>query len=664
MGARDVIFTILAIDEASRTLEKVGLGAEVSGGKLGKFGAIAGTALAGIALAAGAAAVKGVEMASSFQQAMERIHTQAGVGQTAVDQLSGKVLDLAGKVGTSPDSLAAALYHIESSFASAGITGEKAMQMLQTAAEGAKVGGADLVDTTNALNAAVVSGIPGVTDFNSTMGQLNALVGAGDMSMQDMAEAFGGGAITAVKTYGLNLRDVSAALALFGDNQVRGAEAGTMLRMSVQSLAVPAKTGKKALEELGLQSDTLAKAMQHGGLEEAVSTLVDHLRKAGISSKESGQILTEAFGKKAGTGINTLVDQFSRLQGKYVEVDKGSKSFGDSWAAQQKTFAQEWDEVKASIDAVLIKLGLKLIPVLQDVFGWVGQVGTALQGGGGMSTAMTAVSTVVAGVVGWFRDNLMPALQRAADILFPAVHKAVATVSAVFRDHQGIVQFVVAIFKILGALITDILIPELTAIAQLVLAVVGPAFRVIATILEDVVIPVIKFLLKVFMDMVGAIIQGAADAFGWVPGLGPKLKAAADKFDSFKNDVNNALDGIQSNKVIDISVLVNGKKGAIASVGGGQYNINVGGHSVRAMATGGIITHPTHALIGEGGEPEAVVPLSRASSLGFGRGGGDTYNIIMPPSMVMGSAADLARFLEKAIQEAGRSGVKVNLQTA
>ncbi len=36
------------------------------------------------------------------------------------------------------------------------------------------------------------------------------------------------------------------------------------------------------------------------------------------------------------------------------------------------------------------------------------------------------------------------------------------------------------------------------------------------------------------------------------------------------------------------------------------------------LATGGIVTSPTTALIGEGGEPEAVVPLSRASSLGFG----------------------------------------------
>jgi len=40
--------------------------------------------------------------------------------------------------------------------------------------------------------------------------------------------------------------------------------------------------------------------------------------------------------------------------------------------------------------------------------------------------------------------------------------------------------------------------------------------------------------------------------------------------------------------------------------------------SLPGLATGGIVTRPTTALIGEGGEPEAIVPLSRAQSMGFG----------------------------------------------
>jgi SLT domain-containing protein len=49
--------------------------------------------------------------------------------------------------------------------------------------------------------------------------------------------------------------------------------------------------------------------------------------------------------------------------------------------------------------------------------------------------------------------------------------------------------------------------------------------------------------------------------------------------------------------------------------------------SIPGLADGGIVTGPTLALIGEGNEPEAVIPLSRMGEMG---GGGMTVNITMP----------------------------------
>lgn len=50
----------------------------------------------------------------------------------------------------------------------------------------------------------------------------------------------------------------------------------------------------------------------------------------------------------------------------------------------------------------------------------------------------------------------------------------------------------------------------------------------------------------------------------------------------------------------------------IATISSQQYTPSV------ALAEGGIAYRPTTALIGEGGEPEAVVPLSKAADFGFG----------------------------------------------
>jgi SLT domain-containing protein len=55
---------------------------------------------------------------------------------------------------------------------------------------------------------------------------------------------------------------------------------------------------------------------------------------------------------------------------------------------------------------------------------------------------------------------------------------------------------------------------------------------------------------------------------------------------------------------------------------GGNGGANPAGLDYKAMATGGVVTSPTFALIGEAG-PEAVIPLDKMG----GMGGGVTINV-------------------------------------
>ena len=349
------------------------------------FGSLSkGIQVAGAAVAAGAIAigVESVKAASTFQSSMELIHTNAGVAQSQIAGLENQVLSLAGPTATAPDALADALYHLESN----GLRGAQAMDALKVSAEGAKVGHADLTDVTNALGAMIASNIPGVTNYTQAMGVLNATVGAGDMHMQDLAEAFSTGLLASVKGFGVSIQDVGGALATFGDNNIRGAQAGTELRMTVEALAKPAKTGAAALHEIGLSQDTLAKDMQTGGLSKALNDLQAHLKANGDTGVKSGAILTEAFGKKAGVGIQVLENQVGRFNSKVGEVSKGAGSFGDAWKQTQGTFSFQMDQMKQTVDALGIKLGLVLIPVIEKV------------------------AKVVSGLVVWFQKHKQVAL--------------------------------------------------------------------------------------------------------------------------------------------------------------------------------------------------------------------------------------------------------------
>lgn len=61
-----------------------------------------------------------------------------------------------------------------------------------------------------------------------------------------------------------------------------------------------------------------------------------------------------------------------------------------------------------------------------------------------------------------------------------------------------------------------------------------------------------KFAIMWILNGYGMLVNGAAKAFGWMPGIGPKLKAAAAEFNAFRDNVNNSLNGIK--KTVDVTV--------------------------------------------------------------------------------------------------------------
>ena len=170
----------------------------------------------------------GVKAAMSFNEQMTLIQTQAGGSAEEVQKMSAAILDMGGTATQTPEELSKGLYHIES----AGLRGADALDMLKVAAQGATVGQADLESVTNALAATNASGIGGVNGYKDAMGQLNGIVGAGNMRMQDLADSMGTGILSSSKAFGVSLSDVGAALATMTTQGVPAIDAATRLRMT------------------------------------------------------------------------------------------------------------------------------------------------------------------------------------------------------------------------------------------------------------------------------------------------------------------------------------------------------------------------------------------------------------------------------------------------
>lgn len=134
---------------------------------------------------------------------------------------------------------------------------------------------------------------------------------------------------------------------------------------------------------------------------------------------------------------------------------------------------------------------------------------------------------------------------------------------------------------------------------------------------------IISFIDNVFSGNWSAAWQNIVNIFGNVFGLIVNLAKVPI------NAVISAINWVLS-KINSISVTI---PDWVPGVGGKTLGFNI--PTIPALAAGGVATAPTLAMIGEGGEPEAVLPLSKLAALldewskkpkpgGGTQGGGDT----------------------------------------
>jgi hypothetical protein len=206
-------------------------------------------------------------------------------------------------------------------------------------------------------------------------------------------------------------------------------------------MAVPVKAGDNILKALGVttgQTDAalakygitgkkLASDMQTGGLNKAITDLHDHLDAAGVKGNQVGEILTTAFGKKAGPGVAVLLSQFDRLQQKYAAVDSASHSFGQEWDATTHSAAFQMTALKDSVEAMTIQFGNYLMPAVTTGLSWINQTGIP---------AIKGMASGVGDAVGWFKS--LPGPVRDVALAFAAL-KAVEMLGWLDKLGNGIV---------------------------------------------------------------------------------------------------------------------------------------------------------------------------------------------------------------------------------
>lgn len=563
MGGSNTTLSIVLklVDEASAAM--LGVGAKMKA--VGEGMTSAGRSLSvGLTLPIAALGYAVVDSSMKFQASMELIRTQAGATQTEVDNMTKSVLALAqsGETGQGPQKLADGLYHLES----LGLRGAQAMDALKTSAQAADLGIADMEGVTNALGAAIVTGIKGTQNMQQAMGLLDATIGQGNMRMDDMVAALGTGILPAAKNFGLTLQDVGAALATLTDNGMRADESATRLRMTFSLIAAPTKKAKDALAEIGLGAYQLANDMRGpNGLVTAVDDLKAHLENSGKTATEQAAIMSNAFGGgRTSAAILTLVEQSDRLKTKFDQIGASADTFNEKVQATHDTNLYKLNAAMAAIQVTLIDLGATVMPMV--------------------AAGLQKLTTIFSIATEWW-DRLNPGIQK-----FIVITLAVLAVLG-------------PLLIIIGILITafSIVMPIIIAVG---IAIAGVSLPVLALIAAT------AFLAYEVATHWNEIID-------YTSNLIIKFKKAFDDGIAYVKNLWNDLWSTISGVVNNILSAIQSVTSAVSSVGS---RITSGASTalhaiVPHFASGGIVTGPTLALIGEAG-PEAVVPLGKSGGLG------------------------------------------------
>jgi hypothetical protein len=205
-------------------------------------------------------------------------------------------------------------------------------------------------------------------------------------------------------------------------------------------------------------------------------------------------------------------------------------------------------------------------------------------------------------LVEWIKPQIVPMLQKLGELLI-AITTWIVT--------EAVPKIGLQAVKLIGALlgwIAELLPQAITGIAKFVADLV----KHIPSLFFSLIATMVSLGTRLGEDLVSALFEA-------LKGLGSK------GLDVGKAFANGIIGYINRNVIDKINDLLEFKISAF----GASFTVNPPdiGH-IPALAEGGIVTSPTLAMIGEGRGPEAVIPLSKLGSMGFGvNGGGITINV-------------------------------------
>ncbi len=304
---------------------------DTAGGLMAGAGDKVKMAALGVAVGLGAA----VKAAADFQDSTTHLVTDAGESAKNLAMVQQGILAVSAATGTSAKDITSAMYHIESG----GYHGAAGLALLKVAAEGAKVGGADLDTVSRTLVGTMNAYGMSAGHAASFMNELIATVGAGDMRMQDLASSLSAVAPLAAAVH-ISFAQVGGAIATMTAQGMSAQQATQDLANTIRSLSNPNNVAIGEMNQLGVNAQDVSQHLGQRGLTGTIQLLTQAILS---HMGRSGQVMMSAFTQSTTAG-NDLKIMLGQLPASLQGVAKGLMD-GSVSAKQWRSELQAQDPV-------------------------------------------------------------------------------------------------------------------------------------------------------------------------------------------------------------------------------------------------------------------------------------------------------------------------------
>jgi len=587
------------------------------------------------AAAIGAGLVTSIRTAMDFEKAMSGVQAKVGGTATEIDQLNKLARDLGRSTQFSASEAAAGMDFL----AMAGFKANEIISAMPGLLNLAAAGNLEL-----GTAADIASNILGGMNLEaSETGRVADVLAkaatSSNVSVEMLGETFKYVAPIAAQA-GASLEEVSAAAGLLGDAGVQGSEAGTGLRSVLLRLAAPPAQAASALDELGVATKDTAGNMRPFG--DILKDVDKAMKDMNLGTADVLRLQTDMFGKTAVT-TGALLQQAAAtgtLEQKTKELMESQGAAAQMAETMNDNLAGAFKRLVSALEGFQIQLVSGTNPVLKTVV------------------------ELLANLINVVTDGM----ER-----FPIFTGIVVSLAAAFAGLVAAAPFIAAFISVIGSLKVAIaglalgatvagwagaIIPAMSAIAAKFLAIIpvvlkivgalgalgkiligvfsGPVGWVALAIAAGLAIFALRDRIAEAFTRIGKTITDAAKSFkdrfvdpvvnfgkfvfdSLVNTFSRLSQAVTAPFQSAANVVrgiiNQMLAGIANaiNAVVNaINRLIQGANAALARLDLPQIPF-VPQVPIPRFAQGGVVTGPTLAMVGEGGEPEYIVPQSKAA---------------------------------------------------